>query len=60
MSNLKGQTVYVVNTFKKRNDEAIGYEIFADKVDAVRAAAVINSTTNKTGEYAYYDTATIY
>lgn len=60
MSNLKGQTVYVVNTFKKRNDEAVGYEIFANLDDATKAAAIINAATKHTGEYAYYDAATIY
>lgn len=60
MNNLKGQTVYAVNTFKKRNDEAISYKIFANLEDAIKAAAIINAATKKTGEYAYYDVATIY
>lgn len=59
MNNLRKQKVYVVHVFKKRNDEAVGYEIFADLDDAKAAADITNASTRKTGEYAYFDIATI-
>jgi hypothetical protein len=49
---LKGQTVYVVNTFN-RDDILQGYRIFADRADAV------NRKGEKYGDYAYVESSTI-
>jgi len=60
MSNIKGQKVYVVNTFKRSTDEATGYQIFATREDAEMKCTEINKIERKTGEYAYYDITTIF
>ena len=59
MNNLKGQQVYTVTEFN-RNDDAIGYQIFASVDDANEAVATINKTTRKTGNHAYWSLDTIY
>ena len=55
---LKGQTVHVVNTFN-RDDIAQGYEIFADRSDAVKAANAANRKGEKYGDYAYVESSNI-
>lgn len=55
---LKGQTVYVVNTFN-REDIAQGYQIFANKADALKAEKAANLKGKKYGDYAYTEPAVI-
>jgi hypothetical protein len=55
---LKGQTVYVVNTFN-RDDILQGYRIFADRADAVKYANAENRKGEKYGDYAYVESSTI-
>ena len=58
MMELKGQTVHVVTTFN-RDDIAQGYEIFADRPDAVKAANAANREVEKYGYYAYVESSNI-
>lgn len=58
--SIKGKSVYVVNTFKRSNDEATGYQIFAAREDAEKKCTEINKIERKTGEYAYYDVTNIF
>jgi hypothetical protein len=55
---LKGQTVYVVNTFN-RDDIAQGYQIFANKADALKAEKATNLKGKKYGDYAYTESSVI-
>ena len=55
---LKGQTVYVVNSFDK--DDAISdYRVFADKNEALKYEAKANKREKQFGGHAYTDTVTI-
>jgi hypothetical protein len=58
MMELKGQTVYVVNTFN-REDIAQGYQIFAHPTDAAKAEKAANLKGKKYGDYAYTEPAVI-
>jgi hypothetical protein len=58
MMELKGQTVYVVNTFN-RDDIAQGYQIFATRLDAEKAEKEANRKGKKYGDYAYTEPSVI-
>lgn len=55
---LKGQTVYVVNTFN-RDDIAQGYQIFASRADAEKAEKAANRKGKQYGDYAYTESFVI-
>jgi len=55
---LKGQTVYVVNSFD-RYDALSDYRIFADHAEAIKYEAEADKREKRYGGHAYTDTVTI-
>lgn len=58
MSNIKGQTVYVVTEFN-REDIVQEFVLYADKNEADKAAGKANHRAKQYGGYAYAEETTI-
>jgi hypothetical protein len=58
MMELKGQTVYVVNSFDS-DDALLDYKIFADESEALKYKIKADKRERQYGGHAYFDTTTI-